>query len=388
MTREHNCELDSHEFVIAPRSLQSSAPKPLRAARVRIALRALLADARLAMKPDGEEPSNWAIEETMKLIAKFFTALLVLLAPQMATAQSSYPSRPVKILVGFTPGTAPDLAARILADRFADVWGAPFVVENIPGAGSNIATDRVAKATADGYTLLMGGNPSLVINPSLYEKLPFDPLRDFAPISQVFIGSNVLAVPPEQPIKSVAELIALAKAEPGKLSYGHAGVGTSQHLAAELFKYTAHVDIAAVPYRGTTELMPDLLANRITLSFANIVNVMPLARDGKLRALAITSLKRSVLAPDLPTMAESGFPGFEAVPWFGLLAPAGTPKDVLDKLHDETVKTLAMPEVRRKFDELGLEPVGNTPTEFAAIIRKETPEWAKLIREAGIKLGN
>ena len=324
----------------------------------------------------------------MRLSAKAFAALLVLLAAGMASAQSSYPNRPVKILVGFTPGTAPDLVARILADRFAEVFGTPFVVENIPGAGSNIATERVAKAPADGYTLLMGGNSSLVINPSLYETLPFDPLRDFAPISQVFIAANVLAVPSALPIKTVAELVALAKAEPGKLSYAHAGVGTSQHLAAELFKYMAHIDIAAVPYRGTTALMPDLLAGRVTLSFANIVNVVPLAREGKLRALAITSIKRSALAPDLPTMAESGFPGFEAVPWFGLFAPAGTPKDVLDKLHGETVKVLAMPEVRKKFDDLGLEPVGNTPVEFAAVIRKETPEWAKLINDAGIKLGN
>jgi tripartite-type tricarboxylate transporter receptor subunit TctC len=324
----------------------------------------------------------------MKLAANLLAAVAVLVAAQTASAQSSYPNRPVKILVGFTPGTAPDLAARILADRFSEVWGTPFVVEDIPGAGSNIATDRVAKAAADGYTLLMGGNPSLVINPSLYEALPFDPIRDFAPISQVFVAANVLAVPIELPIKTVAELVALAKREPGKLSYAHAGVGTSQHLAAELFKYMAHVDIAPVPYRGTTALLPDLLAGRITMSFANIVNVVPLAREGKLRALAITSIKRSALAPDLPTMAESGFPGFEAVPWFGLLAPSGTPGDVLDKLHDETVKTLAMPGVRKKFDELGLEPIGNTPAEFAAVIKKETPEWAKLIKDAGIKLGN
>ena len=324
----------------------------------------------------------------MKLAANLFAAAAVLLAAQTASAQSGYPNRPVKILVGFTPGTAPDLAARILADRFAEVWGTPFVVEDVPGAGGNIATERVAKAAADGYTLLMGGNPALVINPSLYETLPFDPLKDFAPISQVFIAANVLAVPPELPVKTVAELVALAKREPGKLSYAHAGVGTSQHLAAELFKYMAHVDIAAVPYRGTTAFVPDLLANRINMSFANIVNVMPLAREGRLRALAITSIKRSALAPDLPTMAESGFPGFEAVPWFGLLAPSGTPEDVLDKLHAQTVQDLAMPEVRKKFDDLGLEPVGNTPAEFAAIIKKETPEWAKVIKDAGIKLGN
>jgi tripartite-type tricarboxylate transporter receptor subunit TctC len=324
----------------------------------------------------------------MRLAAKLFAALAVLLAAQSALAQSGYPNRPVKILVGFTPGTAPDLAARILADRFAEVWGSPFVVENVPGAGSNIATERVAKAAADGYTLLMGGNSSLVINPSLYETLPFDPVKDFAPISQVFIAANVLAVPSELPVRNIPELVALARANPGQLSYGHAGVGTSQHLAGELFKHMAHIDIAPVPYRGTTALMPDLLAGRITMSFANIVNVMPLARQGKLRALAITSVRRSSLAPDLPTMAESGYPGFEAVPWFGLLAPRGTSQDILDKLHGETVRTLAMPEVRRKFDELGVEPVGNTPAEFAAVIRGEIPAWAKVIKEAGIKLGN
>jgi tripartite-type tricarboxylate transporter receptor subunit TctC len=328
----------------------------------------------------------------MKPIAKLFAALLVfpvvhVLAPS-ASAQSGYPNRPVKILVGFTPGTAPDLSARILADRFSEVWGVPFVVENAPGAGSNIATERVARATADGYTLLMGGNSALVINSSLFEKMSFDPIKDFAPISQVFIAANVLAVPPEIPARTVAELVALARAQPGKLSYGHAGAGTSQHLGAELFKYMAKVDISPVPYRGTTALMPDLLANRIAMSFANIVNVLPLAREGKLRALAITSIKRSVLAPDLPTMAESGFPGFEAVPWFGLLAPAGTANDIIEKLHGETVKALAMPDVRKKFDELGLETVGNAPAEFAALIERETPEWAKVIKDAGIKLGN
>jgi tripartite-type tricarboxylate transporter receptor subunit TctC len=322
-----------------------------------------------------------------RLASNLFVGLLALIAVQTASAQS-YPNRPVKVLVGFTAGTAPDLAGRILADRFAEVLGQPFVIENVQGAGGNIATDRVAKAAADGYTLLMGGNSTLVINPSLYETLPFDPQKDFAPISQVFIAANVLAVPTAVPAKSVAELVALAKAEPGKLSYAHAGVGTSQHLAAELFKYMAKVDVTAIAYRGTTAFIPDLLAGRITMSFANIVNVLPLAREGKLRALAITSIKRSPLAPELPTMAESGFPGFEAVPWFGLVAPANTPKDIVDRLHGETVKALAMPVIRKKFDELGLEPIGNTPAEFAAVIRKEIPEWAKVIRDAGIRLGN
>jgi tripartite-type tricarboxylate transporter receptor subunit TctC len=324
----------------------------------------------------------------MKLVAKLFAASLALFSAQTAFAQTNYPNRTVRILVGFTPGTAPDLAARIFADRFAEIWGAPFVVENIAGAGSNIATAQVAKASPDGYTLLMGGNSALVINPSLYDTLPFDPVKDFEPITQVFIAANVLAVPAELPIRSVADIVAMAKENPGKLSYGHAGVGTSQHLAGELFKHMAHIDIAGVPYRGTTALMPDLLAGRITMSFANISNVVPLARQGKLRALAITSIKRSPLVPELPTMAETGYPGFEAVPWFGLVAPAGTPKEVLDKLHDEAVKTLAMPEVRKKFDELGIEPVGNSRAEFAAVIRREIPEWARVIKDANIKLGN
>jgi tripartite-type tricarboxylate transporter receptor subunit TctC len=326
--------------------------------------------------------------ETMRLIVHALAALTVLLTASVAPAQTAYPNRAVHILVGFTPGTAPDVAARILGAKFSEDWGVPFVVDNVPGAGSNIATDKVAKSAADGYTLLMGGNPSLVISPSLYEKLPYDPEKDFAPISQVFVAANVLSVPPESPAKSVADVVALAKAHPGKLTYGHAGIGTSQHLGAELFKYMAHVDITAVAYRGTTALMPDLLAGRLDLSFANIVNVIPLAKDGKLRALAVTSLKRSALAPDLPTMAESGYPGFEAVPWFGLLAPAGTPPDIVKKLHDETVKVLGMPDVKKQFAETGLEPIGNTPTEFAAAIKTETPQWAKVIKDAGIKLSN
>ena len=306
-----------------------------------------------------------------------------------AFAQGDYPgSKVVTIVVPFAAGGTTDLLGRVLADRLGQRLGGKFIIENRPGAGGNTGVAAVARAPADGYTLTMGTVSSHAINPAVYTKLPFDHIKDFAPISQVFIAANVLAVPVEVPVKSVAELVALAKAQPGKLSYGHAGVGTSQHLGAELFKYMAKLDIASVPYRGTTALMPDLLAGRLTMSFANVVNVLPLAREGKLRALAITSIKRSALAPDLATMAESGFPGFEAVPWFGLMAPAGTPKDVLDKLHAETVKTLAMAEVRKKFDELGLEPVGNTPAEVAAVIKKEMPEWAKVIKDAGIKLGN
>jgi tripartite-type tricarboxylate transporter receptor subunit TctC len=303
-----------------------------------------------------------------------------------AIAQTTYPDRPIRILVGFTPGVAPDITGRLLADKFAEAWGKPVVVENVTGAGGNIATDRVAKAAPDGYTLLMGGNSSIVINPSLYEKLPFDPIKDFAPITQIFIAANILVVHPDFPAKSLPELIALARAEPGRLTYAHAGVGTSQHLAGELFKSMARLDIQPVAYRGSTAVMPDMLAGRLSMFFGNIVNVLPLVREGKLRAFAVTSRKRSGVAPDLPTMAESGFPDFEAVPWFGLMAPAGTPPSIVDKLHRETVRVLALPDVRKRLEELGLDVIGSSPAELAAVIRTETPHWAKLIKEAGIKL--
>jgi tripartite-type tricarboxylate transporter receptor subunit TctC len=303
-----------------------------------------------------------------------------------ARAQTSYPEQPIRIIVGFPPGVAPDITARLLADKFTESWGKAVVVENVSGAGSNIATDRVAKSPPDGYTLLMGGNSALVISPSLYDKLPYDPLKDFAPITQVFVAANLLVVPPVIPAKTLPELVALALAQPGKLTYGHAGVGTSQHLGGELLKYMAHVDIQPVAYRGTTAVLPDLLAGRLSMSFANISNALPLVREGKLRAFAVSSYKRSAAVPDMPTMAESGYPGFDAVPWFGLLAPAGTPPAVIDKLHRETVRVLALPEVQVSLRTLGLDLIGNTPEEFANVIKTETPQWATVIRSAGIKI--
>ena len=320
----------------------------------------------------------------MTSLLRVFVIGASLLAAGPALAQG-YPEQGLKIVVGFPPGVAPDVTARLLADRFGEAWGKPVVVENVTGAGSNIATDRVAKAAPDGYTLLMGGNSALVISPSLYERLPYDSVRDFAPISQVFVAANLLVVPPDAPAKTLPDLVALARTQPGKLTYGHAGVGTSQHLAAELFKYLAHVDIQPVAYRGTTGVLPDLLAGRLTMSFANILNALPLARDAQLTAFAVTSRKRSGAAPDIPTMVELGYPGFEAVPWFGLVAPAGTPQFVIDKVHRETARILALPDVRRRLAELGLDLIGNTPAEFAAVIKAEIPQWAAVIKGAGIK---
>jgi tripartite-type tricarboxylate transporter receptor subunit TctC len=320
----------------------------------------------------------------MKSIFGLAAALSLLAAPG-AFAQTSYPEQTVRILVGFPAGTAPDVAARVVADKLGASLGKPFVVENISGANGNIACDRVAKAAPDGYTLVMCGNGSLIFGPSLYAKLPYDPAKDFAPITQVFVAANILVVHPEVPAKSLDELVALAKANPGDLTYGHTGIGSSQHLAAELFKSMARLDIRPISYRGSTAVLPDLLAGRITMGFTNIVNVAPLAKEGKLRAFAVTSRKRSPIVPDLPTMAESGFPGYEAVPWFGLMAPAGTPQPIIDKLHRETVKALAIPEVRQSLENQGLDVIGGTPAEFADVIRKETPYWAKIIKEAGIK---
>jgi tripartite-type tricarboxylate transporter receptor subunit TctC len=320
----------------------------------------------------------------MKAICRI-AAALSLLAAGDALAQTSYPEQPVRILVGFTPGTAPDVTARLLADKFTESWGKAVIVENITGAGGNIACDRVAKSPPDGYTLTMCGNGNLIMGPSLYDKLPFDPIKDFVPITQIFVAANILAVHPDVPAKNVTELVALARAQPDKLTYGHAGIGTSQHMASELFKYMAKVSIQPIAYRGSTAVLPDLLAGRLSLSFSNVVNVLPLVREGKLRGFAVSSRKRSAVAPDLPTMVELGFPGFEAVPWFGLLAPAGTPPAIIDKVHRETMRVLALPDVRKRLEELGLDVIGSSPAEFAALIAKEIPEWAKVIKEAGIK---
>jgi tripartite-type tricarboxylate transporter receptor subunit TctC len=314
-------------------------------------------------------------------------SLLIPLAAGAAFAQGNYPEKSVRILVGFSPGVAPDVTARLLADKLAEALGKPVVVENVTGAGGNIGSARVAQAAPDGYTLGMVGNGSLIFSPSMYDKLDFDPVRSFAPISQIFVAANLLVVPTDSPAKTLPELVALARSQAGKLTYAHAGAGTSQHLAAELFKSMAKLDIQPIAYRGTTVLLPDLLSGRVSMAFGNIVNVLPLVRDGKLRAFAVSSIKRSALAPDLPTMAESGYPGFEAVPWFGLMAPAGTPQAIIDRLHRETARIMQMPDVKKRLNDIGADVIGGTPAELAAVIEREIPQWAKVIKGAGIKAG-
>lgn len=303
-----------------------------------------------------------------------------------ALAQTQYPATAVKLLVGFPAGTAPDTLARLLADRLQPALGQPVVIETTVGAGGNIAADRAAKASPDGHTLLLAGNASLVVNQSLYERLPFDPAKDLVPISQVAITPNVLVVHPDVPAKSVAELIAVAKAKPDELTYAHVGVGTSLHLAGELLKQAAGIAIRPVAYRGGNTIYPDLLAGRVNLCFCNIATALPLVREGKLRALAVTSLKPSPVSSDLPTMDASGFPGFQADAWFGLMAPAGTPASVIATLHSETAKALAETGMHKTLLELGMVPVGNSPEEFAAVIKSERPYWHKVVTTLGLKL--
>src|SRR4051812_10332294 len=334
------------------------------------------------MVADHKSREHQAGVKAMRVIALAFSLLLL---ASGAFAQTHYPEQNVRVLVGFPAGTAPDVGARIVADKLAILWGKPVIVENISGASGNIAADRAAKAPPDGYTLFMGGNSSLIMSVSLYDKLSFDPVKDFIPITQIFIAANLLVVHPDVPAKSIDELVALAKAKPGELTYGHTGTGSSQHLANELFKFMTKTDIVPVAYRGSTAVLPDLLAGRINMAFLNVVNAAPLVKEGKLRAFAVSSRKRSVAAPDLPTMIEKGYPDFEAVPWFGFLAPTGTPQAIIDKVQQDTVKVLAMPDVRKRFEDNGLDAVGGTSAEFAQVIKTEIPYWAKIIKEAGIK---
>lgn len=303
---------------------------------------------------------------------------------QPLQAEPKYPQSTIRIVLGFSPGSAPDVAARILAEHFTAKWGKPVVVENMLGAGGNIAADHVAKSAPDGATLLMAGNAAVVINPTLYAKLPYDPAHDLVPVAQITIAPNILVVNKDVPATSVQDLVDLARRSPGTLTFASAGVGTSTHLAGELFQTMANIKLQHVPYRDSAALLSDLTAGRITMFFGSIASVLPQVRDGGVRALAITSLRRSPAAPDLPTLDELGFRGFDAVAWFGLMAPAGTPASVVAMLYDEAQTAVAAPAAREKFAALGMEAVTRTPDEFAAQIRVETPRWAELIRRVGI----
>jgi tripartite-type tricarboxylate transporter receptor subunit TctC len=281
----------------------------------------------------------------MKSIRLPVIATFVAAATLPALAQSSYPERSIRVVYGFSAGT--DVVVRLLADKLADVFGRPVIVDNVTGAAGNIAADHTAKAAPDGYTIGMLTGANIVINVSLYNKLPFDPIRDLTPIAQVYGYPNMLVVNNEMPA-NVGELVALAQARPRTLTFGHTGLGTTAHLSGEIFKSMARIDIQDVPYRGPPQIVTDLLSGRISMSFITPIAALSLTQEGKLRALAVTSRKRAAFAPELPTMNESGFPSFETTAWFGLFAPSGTPRHIIETLNRETVKIMALPEMQKK----------------------------------------
>ena len=317
----------------------------------------------------------------MHLIRTAFVAL-ALFAAGHAHAQT-YPDRAIRILVGFTPGSATDISARMFAQKLGEEWGVAVTVENLPGAGGSVGGERVARSAPDGYTLYWGANGALTINPSLQTNPTFEPLRDLSPVARLLVMPSILAVNNDVPAKSVAELIALAKANPGKLSFASPGAGTPQHIAGEVLKNQLALDIVHVPYRGAN--FTDVIGGRVTMTFQNAGAILPIVREGKLRGLAVTSLKRSPNMPEFPTMIESGVPDFEVTSWFGLLAPVGTPAPIIAKLHRQAVEIVQHPHLRESFGRIGLDVVSDAPDAFATIIRADTAKWAKVIKDAGIK---
>ncbi len=317
-------------------------------------------------------------------IRRALIAAAALLGSVGAGAQGTYPDRPIHITVTFTPGGAPDILARLIGERLATAWGQAVVVDNRPGAGGNIGSEFVAKSAPDGYNLVLGTVGTHAINGSLYPKMPYDMVRDFAPVSLLATTPNMLVVHNGVPAKNLQEFIALGKRE-GKMSFASSGSGTSIHVSGELFKSMTGIDMQHIPYKGRASALPDVLGGRVTMMFDNMPSSLPLVREGKLRALGVTSAKRSAAAPDIPTIAEQGLPGFDAVSWFALFAPAGTPRPIIDKLQAEVSRMFKTPEVNRRLTELGLDPVAGTPDELAAYQRTEITKWAKVVKDSGAK---
>jgi tripartite-type tricarboxylate transporter receptor subunit TctC len=315
---------------------------------------------------------------------KALVVLLIACVSASALAQS-YPNRPIHIIAPFPAGGGYDFLSRLIAPEMTRTFGQPVIVENKAGANGNIGTDAVAKSAPDGYTLLMGGNSPLALNVGLYPKLPYDPVKDFAPISRVATQPNLLAAHPKVPVKSVAELVQYAKANPGKLSYASNGNGSPQHLAAELLKQMAGVDILHVPYKGAAPTAAALLAGEVSIAFNVILLPLPQVQAGRLTGLAVASSKRSPMAPDIPTMTELGYP-IDIDTWYGLVAPAGTPADVIARLNAETARILNMREMKERTASQGIELGPSTPQELAAFLKADIAKWSKAIRETGIKM--
>ena len=300
-----------------------------------------------------------------------------------AASAQGYPTRPITIIVPFSAGGTTDILARIVGQGLTTELGQSVIVDNKPGAGGNIGASLAAKAQPDGYTLFMGTVGTHAINQALYKKMPFDPVKDFAPLTRVATVPNLLVAHPSQPFKTVKEVIAYAKAHPGDVTYGSPGSGSSPHVSGALFQSLTGAQITHVPYKGSAPAMSDLLGGQIAVMFDNMPSAIQHVRSGKLRPIAVTTAKRSPELPDVPTIAEAGVPGYEATSWFGMFAPAATPKPVLDKLHAALVKVLGQPEVKKKIAEQGGDPVAETPAQFAAFIKAESAKWGKVVKESG-----
>jgi tripartite-type tricarboxylate transporter receptor subunit TctC len=322
----------------------------------------------------------------MKMTTALIAGLAALVWALPASFAADYPTRPVNLVVAFTPGGPSDVLARIIGKKLEQILGQPFIIENRPGAGGNVAAEQVARAPADGHALLMGNNSILATNAALYKKINFDPEADFAPISLVGSQANILVVNPQLPVRSMAELIAYAKANPGKVNYASSGHGAAAHLAAELFRAEAKVDIVHVPYKGAAPALQDLIAGHVQMMFATAASVVPHIQGDQVRALAVTTLKRTAVFPELATVDELGLKGFDATTWHGLVAPSRTPNEVIVALHRATVAALADAAVRKSLGDLGVDIVGGTPAEFAAYIKAEIPKWTAIVKASGATL--
>ena len=322
--------------------------------------------------------------------ARFGVVLVACLAAALAATSpalaQAFPTKPAKLVVPFPPGGPLDATGRLIAQHLTERWGQSVVGENKPGAGGNIGADFVAKSPPDGYTVVMGALSTHAVNPSLYARMPYDAQKDFAPITLIAITPNVLVVNPDLPVHSVKELIAYAKARPGKLSFGSGSIGSAGHLAGELFKVDAGIDMVHVPYKGAAPATQALLAGDTQLMFDNLANAMAQVKAGKLRALAVTTAERSKLAPELPTMAEAGLPGFDISTWYGLFAPAGTPPDIVNQWNADVTAMLRTPAMRERLLAQGAEPAPDTPAEFARFVAAEAAKYARIVKASGAKV--
>ncbi|MBO9642270.1 MAG: tripartite tricarboxylate transporter substrate binding protein [Pseudacidovorax sp.] len=320
-----------------------------------------------------------------QLMAATLAAGLALAAP-LAAAQTAYPTKPIRLVVPFAPGGSADVVGRLIAEELRAGLGQPVVVDNRPGAGGNIAGDMVAKAPADGYTLLLAAAGPIAINPSLYGRMPYNPATDLAPVALLARDHQLMAVTPSVPARDVREFIAYAKANPGKVSFGSPGNGTPAHLGGELFNQMAGTQMVHVPYKGSAPAMNDLISGQITVMIDNMPALLPQVQAGRLRALGVASPARASGAPDIPTVAESGLPGFNVTAWKGLMAPAGTPKPIVAKLNEVAVAAVAKPEIRKRLVDLGAEPGGGSPEDFGALIAKDSRSWAALVKSTGARV--